>query len=57
MVVLLDSRVRVGAIHIGCSSSKQLTAELRRLSAARVGARVQLRARWIGTKFNLADAP
>ena len=57
MVILIDSRVCVGAISKGRSSSKYLNAELRQLCALSLCGAVQVRVCWIGTKFNPADAP
>ena len=57
VVVVCDSRVVVGAVSKGRSSSKVLGKHLRRLCALCVAHRLQVRILWIGTKANPADAP
>ena len=57
VVIIIDSRVVVGAIAKGRSSSKPLNAMLRKLSMSCMCARVQLRVVWASTTANPADAP
>ena len=57
VVICIDSRVVVGAIGKGRSSSVRLNAYLRRLCALSIGARVDIRVLWVATHANPADAP
>ena len=53
----VDSRVVVGAVSKGRSSSQHLNSFLRRLTAVCLGADVSVRLIWVGTKSNPLDAP
>ena len=57
IIIMIDSRVCVGAIAKGRSSSKLLNTHLRRLSILALAARVQVRVVWTATSANPADAP
>ena len=57
VVVCCDSRVVVGAIAKGRSSSRALSMHLRKLCVLCVSFGIQLRVLWVGTKSNPADHP
>ena len=56
-LIAIDSRVCVGAIGKGRSSSRALNAVLRRLACVSLAANVEVRVIWVSTKCNPSDAP
>ena len=56
-IIAIDSRVCVGAIGKGRSSSVALNKILRKLLATALAADVDIRVLWVSTKANPADAP
>jgi len=56
LLMICDSRVVVGAVARGRSSSRVLNSRLRRLSARLLASGVELRVIWISTHFNPSGA-
>lgn len=57
VIVILDSRVAVGAVRKGRSSSRKLNALLRQIAALQLDSGVRLEVAWVPTWGNPADAP
>ena len=56
-LIAIDSRVCVGAVGKGRSSSRALNDVLRCLACVSLAANVEVRVIWVSTKCNPSDAP